>query len=108
MVWLLLATAIASEVTATISLRFSEGFTKLAPSIIVVLGYGLSFWLFGQVLKHGMSVGVAYGIWCGVGMSLVALVGVVLLKEPLTWTQIGGLVLVIAGIVALQPGITQR
>ncbi|HEY1973802.1 MAG TPA: multidrug efflux SMR transporter [Pseudonocardia sp.] len=106
MVWLLLAVAILSEVTATISLRLSDGFAKLVPSIVVVLGYLLSFGLLSQVLKRGLGVGVAYGIWSAVGVSLVAVIGVLFLNESLTWVQVGGLVLVIGGVIALQSGAT--
>ncbi|MDT7600197.1 MAG: small multidrug resistance pump, partial [Pseudonocardiales bacterium] len=104
MVWVLLAGAILSEVLATISLRLSEGFSKAIPSTVVVVGYLLSFVLLAQVLKRGLSVGVAYGIWAAVGVSLVALIGAVFLGESLTWIQVGGLVLVIAGVVAVQSG----
>ncbi|MDT7634032.1 MAG: small multidrug resistance pump [Pseudonocardiales bacterium] len=104
MVWVLLAGAILSEVMATISLRLSEGFSKAIPSTVVVVGYLLSFVLLAQVLKRGLSVVVAYGIWAAVGVSLVALIGAVFLGESLTWIQVGGLVLVIAGVVAVQSG----
>jgi small multidrug resistance pump len=104
MVWVMLAGAILSEVTATISLRLSEGFSKAVPSTVVVIGYLVSFVLLAQVLKRGLSVGVAYGIWAAVGVSLVALIGAVFLGESLTWVQVGGLVLVIAGVVAVQSG----
>jgi small multidrug resistance pump len=104
MVWVLLAGAILSEVAATISLRLSEGFTKAVPSTIVVIGYLASFALLSQVLKRGMAVGVAYGIWAAVGVSLVALIGAAFLGETLTWVQVGGLALVIIGVVAVQSG----
>lgn len=104
MVWLLLGAAILSEVTATISLRLTEGFSKLVPSIVVVVGYGLSFVLLAQVLKRGLAVGVAYGIWSAVGVSLVALIGATFLGESLSWVQIAGLGLVIVGVVAVQSG----
>jgi small multidrug resistance pump len=104
MVWVLLAGAILSEVAATISLRLSEGFAKAVPSTIVVVGYLVSFVLLSQVLKRGMAVGVAYGIWAAVGVSLVALIGAAFLGETLTWVQVGGLALVIIGVVAVQSG----
>jgi small multidrug resistance pump len=103
-VWLLLACAIVSEVTATISLRFAQGFSRVGPSVIVAAGYGLSFWLFGKVLQRGLPVGVAYGIWCAAGMSLVAIIAAIFLDEPLSWLQVGGLALIIAGITTLQYG----
>jgi small multidrug resistance pump len=104
MVWVYLGGAILSEVIATISLRLSEGMSKWTPGVVVVIGYLLSFVLLAQVLKLGLSVGVAYGIWSAVGVSLVALIGAAFLGESLSWVQIGGLVLVIAGVVALQSG----
>ncbi|MEV4755553.1 multidrug efflux SMR transporter [Micromonospora sp. NPDC049559] len=104
MVWLLLAGAILTEVTATICLRLSAGFTRPLPSVVVVIGYLAAFALLSQVLKRGLAVGVAYGIWSAVGVALVALVGVLFLDEALTWVQVVGLVLVIAGVAALQLG----
>jgi small multidrug resistance pump len=104
MPFLLLACAIVCEVTATIGLRLSDGFAKLGYSIIVVIGYVAAVILLSQVLKRGMAVGVAYAIWAAVGVALVALVGALFLGDGLTKIQIGGLVLVIAGVTALQLG----
>ena len=104
MEWLLLAGAILSEVTATISLKLSEGFSKLVPSVVVVVGYLCAFILLSQVLKRGMSIGVAYGIWAAVGVALVALVGALFLGDSLTLVQVGGLVLVGGGVLALELG----
>ena len=104
MEWLLLAGAILSEVTATISLKLSEGFSKLVPSVVVVVGYVCTFILLSQVLKRGMSIGVAYGIWAAVGVALVALVGALFLGDSLTLVQVGGLVLVGGGVLALELG----
>lgn len=106
MVWLMLAGAILSEVTATIMLRLSEGLSRWLPSTVVLLGYGISFVLLAQVLKRGLGVGVAYAIWSAVGVSLVALIGVLFLGESLTWVQVLGLALVIAGVIAVQSGAT--
>lgn len=104
MEWLLLAGAILSEVTATISLKLSDGFSKLVPSVIVVIGYICAFVLLSQVLKRGMSIGVAYGIWAAVGVALVALVGALFLGDSLTLVQVAGLVLVGGGVLALELG----
>lgn len=103
-IWVLLGCAILSEVSATVSLKLSDGFSKLVPAVVVVIGYLASFVLLGMVLKRGMSVGVAYGVWSACGVALVALIGVAFLKETLTWVQVGGLVLVIAGVVAIEMG----
>ncbi|MET0191589.1 MAG: multidrug efflux SMR transporter [Pseudonocardia sediminis] len=100
----LLAFAILLEVAGTVSLRLSEGFTKLVPSIVVVVGYLGAFALLSQVLKMGMPLGVAYGIWAAAGVALVAIIGAVFLGDGLTGVQIGGIVLVIGGVLALELG----
>lgn len=102
--WGWLALAIGAEVTGTVALRFSQGFSRLVPSVITVVGYGLAFWSLSQALGRGMSLGVAYGTWAAAGVALVALIGVFFLGESLTWVQLGGIVLVIAGVLALELG----
>lgn len=104
MPWLLLIGAILAEVTATVSLRFSEGFTRLVPSVITAIGYGTAFFLLAQTLKLGMPVGVAYAIWAAVGVSLVAVIGALFLGEALTWVQVAGVLLIIGGVVAIETG----
>ncbi len=90
--------AILSEVIATTSLKFSEGFTKLIPSLVVVIGYGLSFYLLSVTLKV-MPLGVAYAIWSGVGLILTVIAGMVLFRESLDWARVTGVLLIIAGII---------
>lgn len=102
--YLLLAVAIGAEVTGTVAMRFSDGFARLWPSLIVVVGYGLAFYMLAQVLKAGMPVGVAYAIWAAAGVALIALIGAVFLSESLNPTMIAGLGLVIAGVVLLELG----
>ncbi|MFW6092015.1 MAG: DMT family transporter, partial [Actinomycetota bacterium] len=75
MPWLMLAGAIAAEVVATTSLKLSVGFTRLVPSIIVVVGYVAAVLLLSQALVRGMQVSVAYAIWAAAGVALVALIG---------------------------------
>ncbi|ANY10175.1 DMT family transporter [Pseudonocardia sp. HH130630-07] len=104
MPYILLAAAIVLEVMATISLRLSEGFTRIVPSVLVVIGYLGAFVLLSQVLKAGVPVGVAYGIWAAAGVALVAVIGAVFLGDGLTPVQIGGIGLVIAGVLALELG----
>jgi small multidrug resistance pump len=96
----LLAFAIVSEVAGTICLRYSEGFSKLAPSVGVVLGYGISFWLLALVLRE-LSVGTAYAVWSAVGTALVASFGIFALGEPATALKLGSLGLIIIGVVGL-------
>ena len=90
--------AILSEVIATSALKFSEGFTKLIPSVVVVIGYGLSFYLLSITLKT-LPIGVAYAIWSGVGLILTVIAGILLWQEKLDWARVTGIVLIIVGII---------
>jgi small multidrug resistance pump len=98
--WVLLAGAIASEVAATAALKLSNGFTRPGPSVVVAVGYLLSFALLAQALKLGLQVSIAYAIWSGVGTAVITLIGL-LLNEPLTAGKALGIALVIGGVVAL-------
>ncbi|KAB2808467.1 multidrug efflux SMR transporter [Pimelobacter simplex] len=100
--WLLLA--IASEVAATLSLRASEGFTRLLPSLVVVAGYVVAFYGLSQALTRGMQLGTAYAVWSGVGVAAIAVLGVVILRESLSLVQVAGLVFVVVGVVLLELG----
>jgi small multidrug resistance pump len=92
--------AVLSEVTATIALKFSEGFTRLVPSIVVVLGYGLSFYLLSLSLKV-IPIGVAYALWSGIGIVLTVIAGMMLWREPLDWARVVGIALIIGGILVI-------
>lgn len=104
MTWVLLTVAILTEVGGSVALRASEGFTRALPSALSVVAYVVAFILLSVVLKRGMAIGVAYGIWAASGVALVALIGAAFLGEGLTAIQVGGLVLVMAGVVALEAG----
>ena len=97
---LLLSFAIVTEVVGTVALRYSEGFTRLAPSAIVILGYGASFWLLALVLKE-LSIGTTYAVWSAVGTALIAAFGIFALGEPATALKLGSLALIIIGVVGL-------
>jgi small multidrug resistance pump len=92
--------AILSEVIATTSLKFSEGFTKLIPSVIVVIGYGLSFYLLSLSLKV-FPIGIAYAIWSGVGLVLTVIAGILIWRETLDWARVIGIILIILGILVI-------
>ena len=92
--------AVLSEVIATTALKLSEGFTKLVPSISVVVGYGLSFYLLALSLKV-MPIGTAYALWSGIGIVLTVLAGMILWREPLDWARGIGIFLIIAGIIMI-------
>ncbi|TNC26044.1 DMT family transporter [Amycolatopsis alkalitolerans] len=102
--YLLLALAIAAEVTGTVSLKLSEGFSKLTPSLVVVAGYAVAFVALSLVLKMGLPVGVAYAIWAAAGVAAVALIGVLFLGEHISVAMVAGLVLVIGGVVLIELG----
>jgi len=100
MTYLYLFMAILAEVIATSALKSAEGFTKLVPSLVVVLGYGAAFYLLSLVLRH-MTVGVTYAIWSGVGIVLVGLVGVVVFREIPDTPAIIGMGLIVAGVTVI-------
>ena len=101
--FLYLVLAILAEVAGTTSLKFSQGFTKLMPSIIVILCYGLSFWLLSLTLKK-IDVSIAYAIWSAVGTALITTIGIFWFKEPVTAIKIGSIALIILGVVGLNLG----
>lgn len=100
-VYLLLA--IAFEVVATSLLKFSDGFTRLWPTVGSLAGYVVAFVLLAIVVRH-VPVGVAYAMWAGLGTAAIAAVGVMFLNESLTFAKIAGIVLVIGGVVTLNLG----
>jgi small multidrug resistance pump len=97
---LILFFAILSEVTATTALKYSNGFTKPLPSVIVAVGYGISFYLLSIALKS-LPIGITYAIWSGVGLVLTVIVGIALWKETLDWARVTGILLILAGIVLI-------
>jgi small multidrug resistance pump len=98
--WVLLTVAIVAEVIATSSLKLSDGFTRLWPSVVVVLGYGISFY-FLSVTMRSMPIGVIYAIWSGLGVVLVTLVGWLVFKQHLDLPALVGISLIIAGVVIM-------
>ncbi|MEV5339962.1 multidrug efflux SMR transporter [Streptomyces sp. NPDC052676] len=101
--YLLLAGAIAAEVAATTAMKYSDGFSRLGPSLLTLLGYVVSFGLLAQTLKT-VSVGTAYAIWSGVGTAVIATIGVVFLGEGMTAAKAAGIALIIIGVVVLNMG----
>lgn len=100
-VWLLLSLAILAEVIGTSALKLSDGFTKLWPSLVVLVGYGLAFYLLSLTLKQ-IPVGVAYAIWAGAGIALITLIGWIVFKQTLDLAAVLGIALIISGVVVLQ------
>ena len=100
MPYIYLAIAIVAEVAATSALKATEGFTKLIPSLIVFIGYGVAFYFLTLVLRT-IPVGITYAIWAGLGIVLVALVGAILYKQIPDTPAIIGMGLIVAGVVVI-------
>ena len=100
MTYVYLAVAIIAEVIATNALKASQEFTKLWPSALALVGYGIAFYLLTLCLKS-MSVGVVYAIWSGLGIVLISIVAAALYKEVPDLWGIVGMALIVAGVVVL-------
>lgn len=92
--------AIISEVIATTMLKASDGFSRLYPSIVVVIGYCFSFWALSQVVRV-MPLGIAYAIWSGLGIVLVSVAAVFLYQQKLDLPAVVGMTLIIAGVLVI-------
>jgi small multidrug resistance pump len=101
--YVLLGLAIAVEVVGTSLLKATEGFTKLWPTLGVLVAYALAFVFLAQAVKV-VPVGVAYAMWSGLGTAAIVAIGAVFLGEPLSVTKVVGVGLVIAGVVVLNLG----
>ena len=99
--WLLLAAAIAAEVTGTLSLRASEGLTRLIPSILVFAGYVISFILLAQVLKS-LPVGVVYAVWAATGIAVVSVLGWAIFGDAIPPLGMAGIIVILIGVTMLQ------
>jgi small multidrug resistance pump len=97
---LILGAAIVSEVIATSALKASDGFTRLWPSVVTAIGYLISFYLLSLALKT-MSVGVAYAIWSGLGIVLIACIGWAVFGQKLDLPALLGMALIIAGVAVI-------
>ncbi|WP_414449533.1 multidrug efflux SMR transporter [Burkholderia sp. 22PA0099] len=95
-----LAMSIVAEVIGTSALRASDGFTRLLPTLIVIVGYGFAFYGLSLTLKT-MPVGIVYAIWSGAGIVLITLVAIALYGQVPDLPAIIGLALIIAGVVVL-------
>lgn len=104
MTWLLLLGAITLEVTGTLALRASDGFARLGPSLLTVAGYVGAFALLAVVLKRGMPVGVAYGVWAASGVALVAVLGWALFGDRLSTVSAVGVGVVMVGVLLVELG----
>lgn len=100
MTYVFLAIAIAAEVAGTTFLKLSDGFTRPVPSVLTVLGYGVSFYFLSIALRS-IPTGIAYAIWSGVGIILIALIAWLFQGQKLDAAAIGGMGLIIAGLLVM-------
>jgi len=100
MSYLFLAIAIVSEVIATSALKASNGFTRLVPSLLVLVGYGSALYFLSLTLR-AIPVGVAYAIWSGAGVSLITVIAWVVFRQRLDAAAIIGLLLIASGVMVL-------
>lgn len=98
--WLFLSVAIVAEVGATSALKSSDGFTRLWPSLLVIAGYSVAFYFLSLTLR-AIPVGIAYAIWAGVGILLIALAGWLFFDQRLDMPAVVGMLLVVAGVVVM-------
>lgn len=99
--WLVLTFAIITETIATTALKSSQEFTKLVPSIIVIIGYGLAFYLLTITMKS-LPLGTVYAIWSGAGIALITLIGWMLYGEKPDFWMLIGIGLIILGIMVIK------
>jgi quaternary ammonium compound-resistance protein SugE len=101
MAWIILVVAGLFEVGWAIGLKFTEGFTRLWPTVWTVMAMVISLWLLGIAMKP-LPVGTAYAVWVGVGAVGTAVLGIVLLGEPANTGRLISVALIVAGIVGLK------
>lgn len=98
--WFVLSCAIIFEVCGTTSMRLSEGFTRLAPSILIFVFYAVSFLLNTMVIR-ALGLSVVYAVWSGVGTVLTSAIGYLYFKEPVTAMKLASTALIVLGVVGL-------
>ena len=99
--YLYLAIAIVAEVIATTALKAADGFSKPLPLTLVVIGYGIAFWMLSLVMKS-IPVGVTYAIWSGLGIVLISIASLLLYDQKLDLAALLGIGLIIAGVLVIQ------
>ncbi|MGH6863193.1 MAG: DMT family transporter [Methylocella sp.] len=101
LIWTMLIAGVMSDVAGATSMKFSDGFSRLWPSLLVFVFYAAAFELQAQVLRP-MDLGLTYAIWAGAGTILTALVGVMLFRESMPLLKIVFLIVIIIGIVGVR------
>ncbi len=100
MAWVYLYVAVLFEVAATTALKASESFTRLVPSLIVVLGYGVSFYLMTLTLNK-LPLGIVYAVWSACGIALIAIIGAIRYGESLDVPAVLGMAMIVGGVVVI-------
>ena len=98
--WLFLFGAIADEVIGTTALKATHGFTRLAPSLVVVIAYALAFYLLSRTMQT-IPMSISYAVWSGVGIVLITLIGYVVYRQSLDLAALIGLGLILAGVLVI-------
>jgi small multidrug resistance pump len=98
--WIYLSGAIATEVVGTVFLRYTDGFTRPTPSLLVLATYAASLWLTALALRE-LEISLAYAVWAGVGTAAVAVIGMAALGESVNALKLASIALVIGGVVGL-------
>ncbi|WP_189470472.1 SMR family transporter [Litchfieldella qijiaojingensis] len=101
MVYIYLGLAIVAEVIATSALKASNEFTRLWPSVLVVVGYAIAFYMLTLALRT-LPVGIAYAFWAGLGIVLITLIGILIYGETPDLPAVLGLAMIIGGVVVIQ------
>ncbi|NIF57371.1 multidrug DMT transporter [Enterobacter sp. Ap-916] len=99
--YVILAISICAETLATTMMKASDGFSRLVPSVVVVMGYAISFYGLSQVVKT-MNIGIAYAIWAGMGIFLVSVMSFLFYKQKLDLPAIAGMLFIAVGIMIIQ------
>lgn len=98
--YLILLLAVVAETIGTSALQASQQFSRLLPSVVVVVAYGVSFWLLSLTLKT-LPVGVVYALWSGLGIVLIAIIGYLVFGQKLDWPAVLGIAMILAGILVI-------
>lgn len=98
--WLFLVVAVVAEVIATSALKASNGFSRLWPSLLVIVGYGCAFYFLSLTLRY-LPLGVAYAVWAGLGVVLTTLIGWSLFQQKLDGAALMGIALILAGVIVM-------
>lgn len=98
--YVFLVIAILGEITATSALKASEGFTRLYPSLLTVAGYAITFYCLSLAVRT-IPLGIAYAIWAGIGIALMAIIGAVVFGQNLNYPTMGGIALILIGVVVV-------